>query len=305
MSDKWLEQATRALREQSADAEIAPQNSRQRVQRRLEDDRRSAARRVAIAVPLVAFLVGSTALAAATGQLPKVWRTVRQWVGTSAPQIHETAPVVEKGAADTKASRAIAKAAPKGAAVGPETAEAEPPAAPAAAALVDVVPPAVDKDIEKTNEIDTKHPHAGAGVRVFTSRMPKHDPTATAAAADKLVQIPVVAPVAPPALPAGPDVLALFRQAQKLHFDQKNWQLALVAWQAYLDAAPNGELAPEARWNRAVCLVRLHEKRKAIQALKPFALGPLGSYRQADALALLEELQDGAAADDDTPRFLP
>lgn len=105
MSDKWLENATRALREQSEDTESAPQISRQRVQQRLADDRRSAARRFAIAVPLIAVLVGSTALAAATGQLPKVWQAVRHWVAANAPEVPKTAPVVEPEAGKSRGAQ--------------------------------------------------------------------------------------------------------------------------------------------------------------------------------------------------------
>lgn len=308
MSDKWLENATRALREQSEDTESAPQISRQRVQQRLADDRRSAARRFAIAVPLIAVLVGSTALAAATGQLPKVWQAVRHWVAANAPEVPKTAPVVESEAGKAAApktptrgqkpreiaaqpleNKAEAVAAPAEAAANPESPAAVAPV-PALVAPEVAVPP-----VEQAQW--PRHLHA------HDTHVAVHETPPQTAEIQKIV--PPAPPPPQPLAPTGPDVLALFRQAQKLHFDQKNWQLALAAWQAYLDAAPNGELAPEARWNRAVCLVRLHKKQKAIQALKPFALAPLGSYRQADALALLEELQDGAAADVGMPEFVP
>jgi len=67
---------------------------------------------------------------------------------------------------------------------------------------------------------------------------------------------------------------------------------ALTAWDAYLAAAPRGQLAPEARYNRALSLVRLGRIAEARAALAPFANGPAGGYRRAEAAALLERLSD-------------
>ena len=66
---------------------------------------------------------------------------------------------------------------------------------------------------------------------------------------------------------------------------------ALRAWDAYLAAAPSGRFAPEARYNRALCLVRLGRKDDAERALRPFADGAYGSYRRDEAKALIEALQ--------------
>ena len=64
---------------------------------------------------------------------------------------------------------------------------------------------------------------------------------------------------------------------------------ALSGWNAYLQAAPGGRLATEARYNRAICLLRLGRDAEARQALEPFASGKFG-YRQNEARELLEEL---------------
>jgi len=81
----------------------------------------------------------------------------------------------------------------------------------------------------------------------------------------------------------------LYRLAHEAHFTSHDYARALTGWNAYLQAAPNGRLATEARYNRAICLLRLGRDAEARQALEPFASGKMG-YRQNEARELLEEL---------------
>jgi tetratricopeptide (TPR) repeat protein len=81
----------------------------------------------------------------------------------------------------------------------------------------------------------------------------------------------------------------LYRLAHEAHFARHDYARALSAWDAYLKAAPGGRLATEARYNRAICLLRLGRDAEARQALEPFAAGKLG-YRQSEAQQLLDEL---------------
>jgi len=81
----------------------------------------------------------------------------------------------------------------------------------------------------------------------------------------------------------------LYRLAHEAHFDAHDYGRALVGWDAYLKAAPNGRFATEARYNRAICLLRLGRDAEARQALEPFASGKMG-YRQTEARQLLDEL---------------
>jgi tetratricopeptide (TPR) repeat protein len=83
---------------------------------------------------------------------------------------------------------------------------------------------------------------------------------------------------------------ALYQQAHRAHFVDKDPQKALEAWDAYLEANPNGRFAPEARYNRALSLVRLGRRDDAKEALRPFADGAFGGYRQRDAKKLLDAL---------------
>jgi TolA-binding protein len=81
----------------------------------------------------------------------------------------------------------------------------------------------------------------------------------------------------------------LYRLAHEAHFTSHDYARALTGWNAYLQAAPNGRLATEARYNRAICLLRLGRDAEARHALEPFASGKMG-YRQNEARDLLDEL---------------
>lgn len=98
-------------------------------------------------------------------------------------------------------------------------------------------------------------------------------------------------PVAPPPRPAAP-VEGLYRRAHELHFHGSDPALALAAWDAYLAAEPDGRFAVEARYNRALMLVRLGRYAEARAALAPFARGEVtpAGYRQPEAEQLVERL---------------
>lgn len=82
----------------------------------------------------------------------------------------------------------------------------------------------------------------------------------------------------------------LYRLAHEAHFKSHDYARALAGWDAYLRAAPGGRLATEARYNRALCLLRLGRDAEARRALEPFASGFMGGYRQSEARQLLNEL---------------
>jgi hypothetical protein len=70
---------------------------------------------------------------------------------------------------------------------------------------------------------------------------------------------------------------------------------ALAAWDEYLAAHPRGTFAPEARYNRALCLVRLGKLAAAVEALRPFAAGARAGYRRHEACLLLRWLAERGA----------
>jgi hypothetical protein len=105
-----------------------------------------------------------------------------------------------------------------------------------------------------------------------------------------------VASGAPPprttaAKPSAPDPDALYREAHEAHFVRKDPAAALAAWDRYLGASgPNGRFVLEARYNRALTLVRLGRRAEARAALQPFADGEYGGYRRDEAARLLTTL---------------
>jgi hypothetical protein len=102
---------------------------------------------------------------------------------------------------------------------------------------------------------------------------------------------PRAAPVAVPAPPA-PPVEALYRRAHELHFHGGEPAATLAAWDAYLAAEPAGRFSVEARYNRAILLIRLGRYAEARAALQPFARGEVepSGYRQTEAGRLVERL---------------
>jgi hypothetical protein len=85
--------------------------------------------------------------------------------------------------------------------------------------------------------------------------------------------------------------LAAYRVAHHAHFRGSDPAAALAAWNAYLAKFPDGQLAPEARYDRALVLIKLKRLDDARMALIPFATAPAGSYRQREAAKLLEALR--------------
>ena len=74
---------------------------------------------------------------------------------------------------------------------------------------------------------------------------------------------------------------------------QRDFAAALVAWDRYL-ASDGGPLATEARYNRAIALAHLGRTDEATQALRPFADGDYGGYRQHEARALIDRFASPA-----------
>jgi hypothetical protein len=96
---------------------------------------------------------------------------------------------------------------------------------------------------------------------------------------------------APPQPAAQPDPeLGAYRVAYDAHFHGGSPAAALAAWDAYLAAYPDGKLATDARYNRAIILVKLKRYRDAADALRPLATAPEGAYRRAEAARLLNAL---------------
>lgn len=124
-----------------------------------------------------------------------------------------------------------------------------------------------------------------------TAALPEPEPTPAAPEPAPLqpARKPPPPRAARPAEPRGesPELL-LFRRAQALQ--PAHDERALAAWDAYLRVASSGALTPEARYNRALCLLYLKRYAEARSALAPFANGAFQGYRQREAEALLARM---------------
>jgi hypothetical protein len=117
-----------------------------------------------------------------------------------------------------------------------------------------------------------------------------------------IVDVPVVAPQPAPVVasgasrfpsspsPTGEAETRAYARAHEAHFTRDAPAEALAAWNRYLAAYPNGAFVPDARYNRALCLLRLGRHTAAAQALRPFADGVFHGYRRLEAGALLDYL---------------
>ncbi len=82
-----------------------------------------------------------------------------------------------------------------------------------------------------------------------------------------------------------------YAAAHRAHFVRHDPGAALRRWDAYLAAYPQGRFALEARYNRALALVRVGRGEEARRALAPFADGREGGYRQREARELLDAIE--------------
>jgi len=145
------------------------------------------------------------------------------------------------------------------------------------------------------------HPHPPASTPPSSLEAATIEPTRTAAppAEQGATQTSSAAHVSRAASgPAGAELtereLHLYEVAHHAHFFDKNWSAALAAWQAYLRSHPRGRFSQEAEYNRALCLVRLGRTDQALSALRPFARGSAGNYRQREARELVERIERDA-----------
>jgi hypothetical protein len=85
-----------------------------------------------------------------------------------------------------------------------------------------------------------------------------------------------------------------YRLAHEAHFVKRDPAAALAAWNDYLAHAPSGHLAVEARYNQALCLLKLGRTQEARRALAPFVAGAYGTYRRQEAQTLIATLDADA-----------
>jgi len=260
MTDDLLKRATSALRDETGEPELRSGLTRSRL---IDNAAKQNARRgkpLRWIVPFVLTLGASTALAHVTHQyFPEMWNAVMpEALERQVPE----AEVVRK-----PHKKALATPAPV------------PQQAPVIEAPVEVA-------TAPTPVTTVDEP---ARPRVKRTPAPTKGKLEPAAPTQPAPQVIAEKPSAT-AAPAESAELSLFRRAMKLH-DAKD-RRAIAAWDDFLRVAPKSPLALEARYNRALGLVRADRSREAKAALAPFANGEHGSYRKREAAQLLEALID-------------
>lgn len=265
MTDDLLARAARALREETVGDDASARFTRSRIMASVHDERVKRRTRWAFLAPIAATFIAASAYGAATGKTRAVVQSITHALG-----FHRNEPAPREPAQQPAARRRT---------VEPHVAStpAEPPAPPAPSTTAAVVesasPDAATSAVDSTSGSEPKPPRSRGVEGTAVAAAPRSLPDAGAAGADPSFE--------------------LYRVAHRAHFVERDYDRALGAWDAYLKASPNGALAPEARYNRALCLVRLHRSEEARVALKPFAEGRYGTYRREDAQKLLAALPAG------------
>jgi TolA-binding protein len=162
------------------------------------------------------------------------------------------------------------------------------PAVPAPAPVVEApIAPRPDAPVIVRGP-EARHPRA---TRTHAPAQVQHEPPAALETKAPVVTVkPAATKPAETLAPAESAELALFRRAMKLHSAKD--RAAVAAWDDFLRVAPKSALATEARYNRALCLVRLGRADDARKALAPFARGDIDGYRQREAAELIEALDE-------------
>jgi hypothetical protein len=251
--DDLLSQATRALREETMGDDTGARFTRSRIMASVHEDRVKRRTRWAFLIPIAATFVAASAFGAVTGTAHHAFEVVVRALG-----IHRSAAPAPQPASLRSSSGPAARTTP---------APAAPPAAEIATPVTDAPPP------PPAEPIRAPVTQAPTPAKAQSSPVPAHEAAPVASAPDPTFE--------------------LYKSAHQAHFVDRDWGRALGGWDAYLKAAPQGALAPEARYNRALCLLRLHRNDEARAALKPFAEGRYGTYRREDAQKLIEALPAG------------
>ena len=266
--DDLLLSATRALRDETAHDSSAARFTRLRVMASLRESEVRRRTQTVLLLPFAACLAVASAWGMAVGGISEMRSAVVEALGIDAPPAEPKAPAPPK--ARQRRTPSLTPA-PSAAPAEPPPSEAPVPDAPAPVPTSALTPPAPGPAPSPVRPVFSAHPAS------LDNAIPRKSAVSSLAAARGAF--------------ARDAAHELYRTAHRAHFSEHDWDRALSAWDAYLAAAPRGGLVVEARYNRALCLVRLGRTPEARRALESFAKSA-GGYRQKEASALLAVLAE-------------
>lgn len=273
-----LTRATRAYREELESSQPEPADTRDRVVRTLVRRRRARRAGAVVSVALAVLLFSATTSYAVTGHWPELLTDLCQRI---------MSPFSSNGA--PRDGRAPVAAAPASA-VAPEP-------------IPEPAPPADDGeglgqedetgDDRVSGDDPSPSPRPAGRSRVRRTAAPSPSEAGGDEPSSPGVEQPEEPTQEEEVEEEEPEETPqeLYLRAHRLHFDTRNYRAALAAWERYIRAAPDGEFIMEARYNRAIDLMRLGRRQEAIEALRPFARGRYRGYRQREASRLIEHLE--------------
>lgn len=292
-----LDRAIEALRvSHEDDAGPDGDDTRWRIRESLDHARVVRGRMIATLVVFCVLGTGGVSWAYLSGRLEGVWPWIVKVTGGDRAEAPKPKPQLARVAPATPAAPATPSVrVTPGEPVDQIVAAAE-PIAPIHTPLPQILPAApVAPPVEA---VASAEPARVAAPARTPSRKPDRATTDRTVdrAADRQLLDAKPAPLAPAAVEPAPALAAdapdLYRAAHQIHFHDNEPTRALAAWDAYLASQPSGRFAVEARYNRAMSLIRLRRYRDALTALEPFARGDVlpAGYRQSEAQRLSERL---------------
>jgi TolA-binding protein len=271
MTDDVLAPWIAAYRDENPGAALDAAAIRRRVFIGISARQRSRGRVLRFVLPVAATFFASIALAAIQGALPR-YDEVREWLFTS----------TESGRRASGNGGALTAT--------PSRRKASPPSIPSPRAPAEVAAPALSLDTLPLEEPVRPRRDRTAPARPALRPALPPEPEADVRPAEES------APAAPEPEPeVRPDLsadLRAYEEAHRLHFRGASPALALDAWDTYLESYPTGAFAPEARLNRAECLIRLGRHDEARRMLVPVAEGSSFAYARRRAQKLLDAIEE-------------
>ena len=267
--DDVLHAAARALRDETLHESSAARFTRLRVMASLRESEVRRRTQTVLLLPFAACLAVASAWGMAVGGITEMRTAVVDALGLQAPPSEPPAP--SKKSKASKANQSNRVVAPVDSAPPVPT-----PAPTLSSTSTPTLPPALTP-----SPLSSAQTPPRAEKRSFSS-----PPSPRALSNAPPPSAPSRKAVPAPPLSTPDRAHELYRAAHRAHFTDHDCDRALTGWDAYLGASPRGPLALEARYNRALCLVRLGRTAEARRALRPFATAP-GGYRQKEASSLL------------------